>query len=189
MSNIYIHTGFARAVKGVKVLCILLFLFLTSFHMKAQTVAARAYQVKAVFLYNFSQFVEWPSTAFSSSNDPFVIGILGNDPFGSYIDETVAGENMMGHPMVVQRYHDVKDITDCHILFINTGGDIAQVLTALGNRSILTVSDDNNFAKKGGMIRFFTINNKVRLRINPAAAKAANLTISSKLLRLAEIVD
>ena len=189
MSHTDIYTGFARIRKGVKTAGVFLFFFLASFHIKAQTVAARAYQVKAVFLYNFSQFVEWPPTAFSSNSAPFVIGILGNDPFGSYIDETVAGENMMGHPMVVQRYHTVKDITDCHILFINTDDDMLQVLTALGNRSILTVSDDKNFAKKGGMIRFFTVNNKVRLRINLSSAKAANLTISSKLLRLAEIVD
>lgn len=189
MSNRYIHTGFARAEKGVKAVGMLLFLSFASAHMKAQTTADRAYQVKAVFLYHFSQFVEWPPTAFSSSSDPFVIGILGNDPFGSYIDETVAGEDMGGHPMMVQRYHDIKDISNCHILFINTGDDAAPVLTALGNRSILTVSDNANFARQGGMIRFFTVNNKVRLRINPSAAKAANLIISSKLLRLAEIVD
>jgi hypothetical protein len=148
----------------------------------------REYQVKAVFLYNFTQFVEWPPSAFNGTNAPFVIGILGPDPFGGFLDETVAGEKMNGHPMVVQRYTDLKDAMACHILFINLPNQ-SEVLTGLNNRSTLTVSDKDNFARIGGMIRFFTEKNKIRLQINPSAAKAANLIISSKLLRVAEIIE
>jgi len=183
------HITIVRPGKSLKIFAAVLFFSIASLSIQAQTTATRAYQVKAVFLYNFSQFVDWPPTAFKGSNDPFIIGILGDDPFGTYIDETVAGETVKGHPMIVQRYQDVKDITNCQILFINTDNDIAQILKVLANRSILTVSDAANFAKQGGMIRLFTENNKLRLAVNPSAARAAGLTISSKLLRLADIVN
>jgi len=153
----------------------------------AQT-PSREYQVKAVFLYNFTQFVEWPPAALGRQNAPFVIGILGRDPFGSYIDETVAGESITGHPIQVQRYTDVQDIKNCHILFIGQERQTKEAIAALHDRSILTVGDTNDFVKQGGMIRLFTENNKIRLQINLAAARAVNLGISSKLLRVAEIV-
>jgi hypothetical protein len=155
--------------------------------LHAQT--AREYQVKAVFLYNFSQFVEWPPAAFESPGSPFVIGVWGSDPFGSYLDEAVAGESILGHPMIVRRYHDIKEINDCHILFVNGKEDTRGVLAMLGHRSILTVGDAPDFARQGGMIRFFTDHNKIKLQINPSAAKAVKLNISAKLLRVADIVN
>ena len=84
----------------------------------AQNFPTRENQVKAVFLFNFTQFVEWPANAFSSSDAPFVIGIVGNDPFGNYLEETVKGEKMKDHPLIIQRYRDLRDIQNCHLLFI-----------------------------------------------------------------------
>lgn len=176
------------SLKCLRVAVAFLCILYTSLQSNAQTTPSREYQVKAVFLYNFTQFVEWPPEALSG-NAPFIIGILGNDPFGSYIDETVAGETMLGHPIQVQRYEDIKDVKNCHILFISRDQQIKEVISALNNHSTLTVSDTDNFANNGGMIRFFTQNNKIRLQINPSAAKAVKLNISSKLLRVAEIVD
>jgi hypothetical protein len=150
---------------------------------------ASEYQIKAIFLFNFTQFVEWPTTAFADTN-AIVIGILGEDPFGPYLMETVQGEEVNGHPLVVQHYQKVEDVKACHILFINASEmhQIKKIFISLKSRNILTVSDALNFTKQGGMIRFFTENNKIRIRINLNAAKDANLTISSKLLRLADIV-
>lgn len=146
----------------------------------------RADQVKAVFLFNFTQFVDWPPGSFSSPTSPFVIGILGNDPFGLYIDKVVEGEKVDSHPIVVQRYNDGDDIKNCNILFTSKS---YSAIRNLQNRSILTVGDQNNFAAEGGMIRFFIENNKIKLQINLKAAKAANLNISSKLLRLADVIQ
>ena len=182
------HTIFLSLIKCLKVAIVFLCLLCTSPQSEAQTTPSREYQVKAVFLYNFTQFVEWPPATLSG-NAPFIIGILGHDPFGSYIDETVAGETILGHPIQVQRYEDVKDIKNCHILFISQEQQTKEAISALNNHSTLTVSDIDNFANKGGMIRFFTQNNKIRLQINPSAAKAVKLNISSKLLRVAEIVE
>jgi hypothetical protein len=136
-------------------------------------------------------FVEWPSSSLGSPETPFVIGILGDDPFRSVIDQTVAGEKIKGHPIVVQRYKNVNEIRNCHILYISAreAPKLNEILFSIKNKHILTVSDMPNFTAAGGMIRFMTKENKIRLQINPDAAKAADLTISSKLLNVADIVE
>ena len=148
------------------------------------------YQLKAVFLFNFAQFVEWPASAFPEAHTPLVICVLGKDPFGAYLDETVRGETVDNHPLAVRRYRTVDEIKECHILFVSRQEQdhMSEILDSLKGRSILTVSDAERFASRGGMIRFVTERNRIRLRINLEAARAANLTISSKLLRPAEIV-
>lgn len=152
--------------------------------------ASKEYKVKAVFLFNFTQFVEWPGTAFSSAGAPFVVGVAGEDPFGPFLEETVQNERVGSHPVVVQRYHEAKDVRGCHILFLNYK-DPEKLKEALlqAGRNTLTVSDADGFMRMGGMIRFVTENNKIRLQVCPDAAKSAELQISSKLLRVAEIYD
>ncbi|MGC3979627.1 MAG: YfiR family protein [Steroidobacteraceae bacterium] len=152
--------------------------------------ATPEYQLKAVFLFNFTQFVEWPSQAFTDANAPLVMGVLGTDPFGSYLDDTVRGETINGRPLTVQRYNSADEIKNCNILFISRSeaARLPQIFASLKGRNILTVGDTDNFNREGGIIRFATVANKIRLRIGLEAAKAANLTISSKLLRPADIV-
>jgi uncharacterized protein DUF4154 len=152
--------------------------------------ASPEYQLKAVFLFNFAQFVEWPASAFPGPDAPLVIGILGDDPFGPYLDETIRGESVNNRPLSIRRYRTVQEIDTCHILFVSRReqGHLQGILDSLKGRSILTVSDFEGFASRGGMIRFVTDRNRIRLRINLDAARAANLTLSSKLLRPAQIV-
>jgi hypothetical protein len=152
---------------------------------------AREYQIKAVFLFNFAQFVEWPPEAFRGADEPFVIGILGDDPFGPYLDEAVRGEKVNNRSISIVRFARPVDITTCHILYISRSeaGRLDQILSAIKGRSILTVSDVDQFSRLGGMIRFVTENNKVRLRIDNEAAKSAGLKISSKLLRPSQLVS
>src|SRR3984893_17453551 len=148
------------------------------------------YQLKAVFLFNFAQFVEWPPAALPRENAPFVIGVLGKDPFGADLDDVVRGETVSRHPLAVARYHNVAEVRDCQILFIATS-ELAQlegILAALKGRSILTVTDAEGPTVRGVMIGLVRQDNRIRLRIDLQASKASNRTISSKLLRRAEIV-
>lgn len=158
--------------------------------LAAQTAPTSAYHLKAVFLFNFAQFVNWPPDAFPDSQAPLVIGVLGDDPIGALVDEAVRGERLGGRPFESRRFQRVEDIKTCHILFISQseGSRVAEILASLKNRPILTVSDSDDFAKRGGIIQFVTDQNHIRLRINLEAAQAANLRMSSKLLRVAEIV-
>jgi hypothetical protein len=166
-------------------------LFSGGLDLPAQSAPAAEYQVKAVFLFNFAQFVEWPPSAFPERQTPLVIGVLGQDPFGTYLDETVRGERVNNRPLAVRRYRRVEEIQTCHVLFISRSeaARLSQILAGLKYRKILTVADGESAAGSSVMIQFVTQQNKIRLRINPEAAKAANLTISSKLLRLGDVAD
>ncbi len=156
--------------------------------MKAQT-PSREYQLKAAFLFNFTRFVEWPASALPADETPLVIGILGNNPFGSFLEELVSGEKVDGHPVIVTQYKSTDDIKKCHILFINLPDPKkqAEAIADLHTKSILMVSDNVSFLSSGGMIRLFTRDNRIKMEVNVEASKAAGLTISSKLLRLADI--
>jgi hypothetical protein len=149
------------------------------------------YQVKAAFLYNFLKFVDWPDSAFINSDAPYVIGVLGQDPFENYLDQITKDKKVKGRPIVIKRFKRYQQLKECHILFFSYSEEsrYRRVLADIGNKSVLTVGDTDVFIKDGGMIRFFMTDNKVRFEINLTATKNSNLKLSSKLLQLAKIVD
>lgn len=144
------------------------------------------YQLKAVFLYNFAKFVEWPSEAFSEPTSPFVIGVDGDNPFGPYLEEAVRGKSIESHPFVVRHVRLIGDARKCHILFIANSERrrAADLLNGIRGEPVLTVSDLDQFLELGGIIQFYMEGKKVRFQINNDAAKHAGLKISSKLLQL-----
>jgi hypothetical protein len=156
----------------------------------ALTQPVKEYELKAALLFNFLQFVEWPADAFAPGDSPIVVGVLGDDPFGPPLDQLVQDAAVNNRKIVVRRYARAEDIDVCHMLFVNVrpGTRLKSVFEALGSRAILTVGDAEGFLEQGGMIQFVTQNARVRLRINLDIAKAAGLTLSSKLLRPAQIV-
>jgi hypothetical protein len=162
----------------------------------ARTLAApappsREYETKAVLLLNLARFVEWPDSAFKASDSPLVIGILGQDPFGSTLDEAVAGEQVNGRKIVIERLPRGGVIRPCHLLFVcnNERPRVERTLAALKGQPVLTVSELEGFATSlGGMIRIYTnAQNKVRLQVDLQAARAEKLRVSSKLLQVAEV--
>ena len=166
-----------------------LLVFCSLFFVSAQ-ISTREYQVKAAFVFNFSQFVEWPAQTFSNPESRAIIGVLGKDPFGTYLEETIVGETINKHPLVIQHFNSVDEITNCQILYINLSDkkELHLIIEKLKGKNILTVSDANGFAKMGGMVRLYIKDDKINIQINHEAAKEENLVISSKLLKLAEIV-
>lgn len=165
-------------------------LSLSSLTSRVEAKVSQEYDLKAVFLLNFARFVDWPADAFQNAGTPIVIGVLGADPFGSTLRETVANESAHERKVVVRHCRSAEDLEACHILFIpQTESSLWQDLAGrLTRRSVLTVGEDRNFAARSGMIGFESHGRRLRLRINLAAATAARLTISSMLLRQAEIV-
>jgi len=156
----------------------------------AHASAPGEYEVKAVFLFNFSQFVSWPSSAFESPTAPLVIGVIGHDPFGGVLETTVTGERTGAHPLVIRRYREVGELEACHILFISRSeiSRLGPILKAVRGKNTLTVSDAERAAQQGVMVDLVSDGHRIRLQINRAAAEASGLTISSKLLRPSEIV-
>ena len=152
--------------------------------------APSEYQIKAVYLFNFGQFVEWPPAAFPTPSSPFVIAVVGEDPFGKLLEDVVRGESLGSHQIVVKRFRSAAEIDSCNILFIGRAeaDRLPSILAPLRGRSILTVTDVDGAEKLGAIIVLYTQNNRIRMRINLAAARAGNLVISSKLLRPAEVI-
>lgn len=176
-------------IKKTKAVILLLIGFSLSTQLLYGQKPAPEYQVKAAFLYKFTRFIDWPTAAFRSPTSPFVIGIIGNDPFGGYIREIVKGEKVGSHPIIIQQYHNSQEVINCHMLFVNPPATsrVKDIVTAIGGRSILTVSDMENFTAYGGMVNFYKENNKIRFEVNVASSRSAHLEISSKLLTVARI--
>ncbi|GAB2769490.1 hypothetical protein GCM10027275_09980 [Rhabdobacter roseus] len=168
------------------VACLLL---LAAVGLHAQPAPSLEDRVKAVFLFNFTQFVAWPEQAFPAAEAPLVIGVLGENPFGTYLREVVTGETMGSHPIVVEHYREGKDLKPCHILFVSAGNThrLPEILQECQEKGILTVGDAPAFLAMGGMIRLYRQAGKIRLQINPERTRAAGLTLSAKLLRLADL--
>jgi YfiR/HmsC-like len=145
------------------------------------------YGLKSVFLYQFCRFMEWPDSAFSSPNDPLIIGVIGEDPFGSLLKEAVEGETYHGRPIRIEHYHNPHEIKRCHLLFVSRSGvDEGEILPVVAGKSIVTVGETVGFLEKGGMIALTAERNRVRVRVNTATLRTANVNVSSKLLRVAE---
>jgi hypothetical protein len=149
---------------------------------------ARAYQIKAAFIFNFAQFTEWPEGAFDDKEAPLVIGIFGSNPFGDVLEDTVRNEVVHGRRLVVERYTKLAEIKRCHILYIGQSevDRVENIRDQLKGKPVLTVSDIENSGARGVVIELVTTQNRIRFRINLEAAKQANLTLSSKLLRAGE---
>jgi hypothetical protein len=152
---------------------------------------ATEYQLKAVFLFNFVQFVEWPASAYAAPDSPIVIGIVGEDPFGAALDDAVKGEKVSGRSLAVRRFKAGDDLTACHLLFIpkSVQDPTGDLLQKLHGRPVLTVSETPGFAEKGGVLNFVMADKKVRFEANPQTAARQGLKISSKLLQLSRVVD
>jgi len=161
----------------------------SAFPLEAQAQDAGEYSVKAAFLYNFAKFVEWPPEALGGGS-PVVLGVLGDDPFGASIDQTVAGKTANGRQILIRRLRWGQDLKQCQILFISSSERkrLKQILDALRGSSVLTVGDMEQFSQQGGMIQFVIDQSRVRFEVNVGAAEQARLRLSSKLLALARSV-
>ena len=158
-------------------------------HAPIHTQQPSEYEVKAAYLYNFANFVEWPETSHPDTSSTLNIGILGSDPFGAAF-KTIAGKRIRGQLVAIHRSHRLADLRDCQILFIGNSERVflPQILDELRGRSVLTVGESEGFTEQGVIIDFYVIDNKVRFKINAEAGTRSGLKLSSKLLKLAQIV-
>jgi hypothetical protein len=158
--------------------------------LHAQQSKPTEYQVKAAYLYNFGRFVKWPAGVAAGKGDSFPVCVLGRDPFGPVLDSTLAGEALEGKPVVIRRIAREQDAADCRILFVSSTEEhhLKEILAAIDQAGVLTVSDIPGFSRRGGMIQFVMEGDRVRFEINLATAESARLVLSSELLKVAAAV-
>jgi len=164
--------------------------FLAATALPAQQPKPSEYQVKAAYLYNFGRFITWPARIAAGKDDSFAVCVLGQDPFGQTLDSTLGGEALDGKPVEVRRITRPQQAGDCRILFISSAEEkhLREILAALNQVGVLTVSDMAGFTRRGGMIQFVLEGDRIRFEINLANAESARLVLSSELLKVATTV-
>ena len=157
--------------------------------MRAQSAIQREYEIKAAYLYNFINYINWPADALPPAGGTITIGIVGESPFGPALDP-LNGKDVKGRLLAVKQVESLEDIEQCQIVFIcpSEKSRFPQMLQQLKDTRVLTVSETEGFAEQGGIINFISERNKVRFEINLDAARRKDLTISSELLKLAKLV-
>lgn len=171
----------------------------------ADSASSREYQVKAAFLYNFIQFVDWPEEKLSDSDESIIICIIGKDPFKDAF-EPIKNKKVKDRSVVIKRiksFEELKnsaegnrggsdrtteELTKCHLLFICSSEkkNLKEIIDTVNTHGVLTVGEMDGFLEAGGIINWFVEDKKVRFEINVSAAERARLEIRSKLLRLAK---
>ena len=156
---------------------------------RAQSEQAREYQIKAAFIYNFFKFVDWPEAPLSETPGTISICILGRDPFGG-IFAPIEGRSVKNKKLAIKRVSSPGEIGSCQILFICSSEQerLGPILAATCGKSILTVSDIKDFARRGGMVGFSSGKNTVHFAINFKASERSGLKMSSKLLEMATVI-
>lgn len=128
--------------------------------------AAPEYSIKAGYILLFTRYVEWPSNAFATPTAPIVICVLGADPFGAVLDQTLAGQQSQHRPLNVRRVADARHAEDCHVVFIGAQGDnqntgdpaaskqTSQWLEVLAGHPVLTITEHLEALDQGAMLSF-----------------------------------
>lgn len=152
---------------------------------------ASEYQLKAAFLFHFTSFIEWPERAFAGPDAPFRLCLVGGDPFGAAI-KSLESKTYRGRRIVVEALGGEIAAGHCQIVYFN--GRVPAEMRALAQegagQAVLTVSSEDAFTEQGGMIQFVPVEGRVRIQVNLAAARAANLRVSAKLLEVAvKVID
>jgi hypothetical protein len=152
----------------------------------------REYEIKAGFLYHFSNYIDWPTTDFETPASPFVIGVYRDNPFGAALDKIASRKKVHGRPIEVRLIQSVEEAFHCQILFVPKSvpvSDQTAVVRATIDHPVLVVGEVDDFVARGGNVQFFVEGNKVRFAVGATSLKRDDLKVSSKLLALAQIVE
>lgn len=168
---------------------LLLFFCMPVFSAAQENTKADPRNVEAAFLRNFAHYVTWPSGVFADDRTPWRICILGNDPFGKALDNTLDGRTEQGRPFVISRAATIDPLHQCQIVYVayTVSASRRAALAQLKGKPILTVSNAPGFLQEGGIVRF-QVTDYVEMSVNLDQARAASLTIQTKMLEVSNDV-
>ena len=169
----------------------LLALLLLQLALGADAQTPREDQIKAAFVYNFTKFIEWPSTSFADANAAIVIGVLGDSPMATVLDNVVRDRKVNGRPILVRTIQGPADAASIHVLFVSAAESSrwAQLQATIEPRPVVTVGESPWFAQSGGTINFIEQGDKLQFVINMVAAERSGVKISAQLQKLAAAVQ
>lgn len=161
-----------------------------SFGVRAdQAEERRLAKFKAVFIYNFIEYVKWPA---AKESGPFVIAVLGKSDITPFLQQIAPKRKVGGRKIEVRVQEALEsDPPSCHILFVTSAyeKELEAIKGKLQGGYVLTVSDTKGFVQKGAHINFVLVDGKLKFEINPKTLDEAGLYMSSQLLKLALRVE
>lgn len=169
---------------------------LTTIALPLRSVAASEipeYQLKAEFLERFTRFIDWPAQAHVNRDpsQPFVIGIVGRDPFNGYL-QTMLDEHrqLKGHRGALLYVSDLEQVDECDLLFVSSSekARLPEILARTAGRPILTVGDTPGFGESGVVINLYAEGDRIRFEINERAVDRSGLKVQAKLYKLARVI-
>lgn len=167
-----------------KFICLLFYLGFVSWHIAG----AQNEKFKALFMYNFTKYIEWPA---SQRSGDFVIGVLGNSPMVKEL-EIIAGKQKVGsQTIVVKVFASVEAIENCHILYLppSKGSALGQALTKLSGKNTLVITDKDGLAQQGAGINYVMDGDKIKYEVSKTNIEKKGLTVSSALLAFGIVVN
>ena len=146
-------------------------------------------QVKAMFVYNFLKFVEWPSEP-TRTKDPFVVLIIGDGSTADATERFLESKTIGERPLFVRRTKWDHSLAGARAVFVveNDPKKLRHILEAAAAAGVLAIGEGESFATNGGVIGLLVENRKVRFDVDTTAAQVAGLRVSSKLLALTRVV-
>ena len=155
----------------------------------AQAQTAAEADVKAAFLFNFARFVTWPADDLHAGS-PLLVCVVGDLAVAEALETLAKDRAIDGHSVAVRRLGtEVLDGT-CHVLYMD-GLDAVRSLRlaeTLSSGAVLTVSDADHFADRGGVAQLIRENGRMTFALNVDSAQEKRLQVSAKLLGLARLV-
>lgn len=143
--------------------------------------------IKAVHLFNFARFTEWPA---ADHQRPLTLCVLGNADVAAALDGLIGDRPINGRDVSVASLATFQILRSCHLVYV-AGDDPARagsVIDVVSTLHVFTVGDGESFARNGGVAAFFLEDGRTRFAINPDALARAGLRLSSNALGLARLV-
>jgi len=149
------------------------------------------YELKAVAFQKLSLFIEWPGNAFENSGNEFIIGVLGENPFGNLLESVYENVKIKDKKVKTVYFRNIEQAGKCHLLFIpkTSFKDLARIVDFIGTKPVLTIADSEGFAEAGCLINFYSYSGKLRFEVNQKALLAAGFITDFKLLKVSKIVN
>lgn len=154
----------------------------------AQSQPRNEYEVKAMFIYNFSRYIQWDT---ADENEEFVIAVIGKTRITPFLTDFFREKKVNGKKARIVAVEQVDDLPPCHVLFIGAGmsKSLPELLERTSDQNVLTISETDGYAHNGVSINFIEQNRKIKFEINRNTLQNASLKASSHLLKLAILVE
>lgn len=178
-------------LKHASFLAIFLCLFTGNPHQAAAlNLSLQEQEIKAGLVYNFLKYTDWPPEAGGQEEAPIAICLFGKDTFGNYL-RPLTERTVNRKSIALRNVQQPDEAAQCHLLFIGEKNmeNWPELHDSLQGKSVLTVSDAENFVASGGMIGFGHKDQRISVELDMEAVKASRLHIQDRLLKLVTIVS